>query len=392
MRLLFCAGLLVILAIFGSVAVCAADDAWNGNQAALAALASTEDAISRITTASRLTVDDPDPYKQAARDVLQMLAGSDDPEHPNGKALGHLADLLSHAGGRPWQAVIEGAWANEMTAAAQLRQAMTAKTLDDYQSSMTQALLLLQVALGRDSGTGPLGGIEGALATTELGVPQSAFVTDGCKEPAKAPAYGVASGYLIYVAVPASAESARLQHWLGVHELEVRHGMAVLRTAASELEPSLCPGAKQADAGDIDPDPADPASASKLYTAAQARQGAAVFAQNCAVCHGAQMQGLGVAPPIAGTAYLKRAQALGWSVDDLRTVVVTTMPGSNPGSLSPQQYADVIAYLLASDCYPAGDAAFPIKSTPQIQKAKLLSPSGVKPSDPSLGTCAVPAK
>jgi hypothetical protein len=32
----------------------------------------------------------------------------------------------------------------------------------------------------------------------------------------------------------------------------------------------------------------------------------------------------------------------------------TTMPEDNPGSLKPQQYADVVAYFLKLNGYPAG--------------------------------------
>jgi polar amino acid transport system substrate-binding protein len=34
----------------------------------------------------------------------------------------------------------------------------------------------------------------------------------------------------------------------------------------------------------------------------------------------------------------------------------TTMPEDNPGSLKPQQYADVVAYFLELNGYPEGKA------------------------------------
>jgi polar amino acid transport system substrate-binding protein len=120
-----------------------------------------------------------------------------------------------------------------------------------------------------------------------------------------------------------------------------------------------------------------------LYTQAQARQGEEAYAQQCASCHGAQQQGA-TAPPIAGTGFLKKAQLLDWSVADLRTIVVTTMPRSNPGSLSPQQYADILAYLLDRDCYPAGQQPFPTTATNAIKDAKLKPMSGGQ-----RGTCPV---
>ncbi|HZZ60506.1 MAG TPA: cytochrome c [Roseiarcus sp.] len=74
----------------------------------------------------------------------------------------------------------------------------------------------------------------------------------------------------------------------------------------------------------------------KLYTKAQAEQGKQVYAKNCAACHGDQLQGK-TALAIAGAAFLKKAELLGWSVADLRTIIVTQMPRSNPGSLPPDQ-------------------------------------------------------
>lgn len=128
----------------------------------------------------------------------------------------------------------------------------------------------------------------------------------------------------------------------------------------------------------------------KLYIEGQAEKGKQVYSQNCASCHGDHEQGAS-APAIAGTSFMKKAQLLGWSVDNLRHIVVTTMPRSNPGSLSAQEYADVLAYLLATDCLPAGNSAFPTKTTPELKNTPLQKPAGSKPDDQSLGTCKLHA-
>jgi mono/diheme cytochrome c family protein len=126
----------------------------------------------------------------------------------------------------------------------------------------------------------------------------------------------------------------------------------------------------------------------KLYTEAQAEQGMQVYSKNCASCHGDQEQGA-AAPSIAGTAFLRKAKLLGWTVDNVRHLVVTTMPRSNPGSLSPQQYADVLAYLLASDCFPAGNREFPVKTTPELKTTPMQPPGSAAPDHPKLGTCSL---
>ncbi|MEJ2436381.1 MAG: cytochrome c [Pseudolabrys sp.] len=123
-----------------------------------------------------------------------------------------------------------------------------------------------------------------------------------------------------------------------------------------------------------------------LYTEAQAQAGQQVFTHICATCHGKDLQGKS-GPQIAGTAFLKKAKLLGWSVGNLRSLVVSTMPRSNPGSLKPQQYADVLAYLLAVNCYPAGHNKFPTKTTAAL-KHTALKPPNVKPDNGDLGTCA----
>jgi polar amino acid transport system substrate-binding protein len=128
-----------------------------------------------------------------------------------------------------------------------------------------------------------------------------------------------------------------------------------------------------------------------LYTRQQAEAGRQVYSQNCAECHGDHEQGAS-APPIAGGAFLKKAKLLGWTVENLRQIVLTTMPRSNPGSLSSQQYADVLAYLLASDCLPAGNSAFPTKTTPALTKTPLQKPQDTTPDNQNLGICSVHGK
>jgi alcohol dehydrogenase (cytochrome c) len=93
------------------------------------------------------------------------------------------------------------------------------------------------------------------------------------------------------------------------------------------------------------------------YTSAQVQVGKAVFASQCASCHGAQLQG--VSGPALTGAGLARTNI---NVSALRTAVTTTMPLTAPGSLTPTQYAAVMAYLLSYDCVPPsnkGTAPFP---------------------------------
>ena len=99
--------------------------------------------------------------------------------------------------------------------------------------------------------------------------------------------------------------------------------------------------------------PAKPA----FYTAEQASSGAAVYAQSCAACHGAQMEGV-AAPALKGSAFGEMATAQSLTAQALLDVVVNTMPQSDPGSLKPEEYNAVTAYILQQNGYPAGQTPF----------------------------------
>jgi mono/diheme cytochrome c family protein len=98
------------------------------------------------------------------------------------------------------------------------------------------------------------------------------------------------------------------------------------------------------------PDDAAPA----LYTSAQAQAGATLYTANCAVCHGEQLQGL-VGPALKGANFAS-AKA-GFAVGDIFTIVANNMPASAPGTLPPDTYVNVMAYLLLQNGYPAGSTA-----------------------------------
>lgn len=93
-----------------------------------------------------------------------------------------------------------------------------------------------------------------------------------------------------------------------------------------------------------------------LYTDAQAQAGAAVYSQACAACHGQQLEGV-AAPALKGEAFGEMATAQGLTADALLEVIVNTMPQSDPGSLKPDDYNAVTAYILQQNGYPSGSTA-----------------------------------
>lgn len=403
----------------------------NAHREALGALDDVNLAIGELNRASSLTDTGAAPYKTVAQRAINVLVGkagagyeasAGSPGDAAG-AIGHLSWLRDHAGSSAWQAAIQGALVNAMVARAHLDDAMATKGLDEFRSDASDALESLLVTLGRATDSGVFGGLQGALATTALGVPDGAKVVSGCTLPSAAPAYGVVKGHLTFVAVPRNDKPTRLPESIGVENVTLSGDFAVLHTGAWGLVGKLC-GASvspaafksgQADppAADLakprtvaraDPPAADPpkpnvvaradppaAGPPKLYTEAQAEAGKQVYDQHCMACHGARLQGNANkgAPAIAGTALLKRTQLLGWSVADLHNTIAATMPRNDPGSLSPKLYAQVTAYLLATDCYPAGQNRLPIQAAKAEKNADLQALKGVKPDNPGLGTCTL---
>jgi len=106
-----------------------------------------------------------------------------------------------------------------------------------------------------------------------------------------------------------------------------------------------------------------------LYTDAQAQAGTAVYSQACAACHGQQMEGV-AAPALKGPAFGEMANAQGLTADALLDVIANTMPQSDPGSLKPDDYNAVTAYILQQNGYPAGSVAL-AKGAAGLKDAKV---------------------
>ena len=83
------------------------------------------------------------------------------------------------------------------------------------------------------------------------------------------------------------------------------------------------------------------------YTTAQAESGAQLYQQNCSVCHLADLQGSFEAPNLADANF--RSTWQNRNVGELQDLLNRTMPPQAPGSLSNEQYLDLIAFLLQSN-------------------------------------------
>ena len=389
----------------------------------LAALADTRAAMAEIVQTADRIVNSPTPYRRAALRAANAVTGESDREFDRASgnpgdeagALGHLEHLLDRRGSPPWVPALHGAQVNLMAAVARLRDAFEARELEDYQIDVTKALLNLQAAVGRPTQPGVFGGLTGTLATTTLGIPQGARQVPACEPNTLTPAYGVQDGYLAFVAVPASSGTAGLSEDFGSLDVRLEGDRLVVRTQAEPLVAALCaklsaaptrtsqaqidssaPAAPTAQIDSSAPQaqlnpqaPAKPqegAPPPAVYTLAQAKAGRAVFTQHCIKCHGANLQGTS-APAVAGTDFLQTAQRNGWTLATLRYLVFQTMPFNSPGTLTPEQYASVMAFLLAANCFPSGGHPFPQQEDDAFKSMTLHPPAGAKNRDAKLGTC-----
>jgi polar amino acid transport system substrate-binding protein len=99
------------------------------------------------------------------------------------------------------------------------------------------------------------------------------------------------------------------------------------------------------------------ADAVSSYTQAQADRGHKAYDANCAGCHGTTFGGSGEVPALAGGGFREH-----WFVGSpapFMAFISANMPQQNPGSLDPQTYADIAAYLMNHNRVRAGDAELP---------------------------------
>ena len=107
-----------------------------------------------------------------------------------------------------------------------------------------------------------------------------------------------------------------------------------------------------ASAGPVPPSPAESASSERalaVFTAAQATRGQSVFTTVCSVCHGPRE----FTGPIFALTWMAEP------VGNLFAHISTNMPEDRPGSLSGEEYAAVVAYLLQLNGRPPGDRELP---------------------------------
>ena len=98
-----------------------------------------------------------------------------------------------------------------------------------------------------------------------------------------------------------------------------------------------------------------------MYTEAdQAKRGEPLYSQYCASCHGPDLSGGEMAPGLTGGEFASNWNDL--SLGDLFERIRVSMPQNAPGSLSRQQNADILAYVLSKATVPAGSTELPTQT------------------------------
>jgi quinoprotein glucose dehydrogenase len=134
-------------------------------------------------------------------------------------------------------------------------------------------------------------------------------------------------------------------------------------------------------AGQAPAAPAAPDIWSGVFTADQAERGRAAFAQNCAECHGASLEG-GEGKALSGDRFWRDWQEA--PVDYMFGQISRNMPfsedGTLAGTLPRTTYIDLVSHILNTNGFPAGDHEL----TPESAVGVRIVPKGGSRELPAL--------
>jgi len=105
-----------------------------------------------------------------------------------------------------------------------------------------------------------------------------------------------------------------------------------------------------------------------VYTEDQAKQGQAYYNSECASCHGDQLNGGEMAPPLAGGEFMSNWNGL--TVGDLFERIRTGMPPGNPAKVGRDAKVQIVSYMLQFNKFPAGKTELPAQ-TEALKQIKL---------------------
>ncbi len=96
-----------------------------------------------------------------------------------------------------------------------------------------------------------------------------------------------------------------------------------------------------------------------VYSESQAEGGAQLYAQRCAMCHGRSLEGTYETPGLTGKFLANWGKR---PLGDLYDYVDRAMPQFAPSTLTPEENAALMAFLLKANGMPAGRDSLPADS------------------------------
>ena len=123
-------------------------------------------------------------------------------------------------------------------------------------------------------------------------------------------------------------------------------------TASAGRAPGSLLRARNVPAGGFIRVAASTGDAAPTFDAAQVAHGKEIYGNACAKCHGADLEG-NTAPALSGPSFAPLSHSH-LTIGGVFGYMATNMPADQPGKLKDEDYADLMAFLLASNGYAAG--------------------------------------
>ena len=119
---------------------------------------------------------------------------------------------------------------------------------------------------------------------------------------------------------------------------------------------------------------ADASTWDRVFSDAQAFRGRQHYDARCASCHGEDLTGR-EGRSLVGSQFWRS-----WGEDSLQSLFAylkASMPHDAPGSLAPQAYVDLVAYILQKNEYPSGSEELTAERLPEIRVIRKEGPGPV---------------
>ncbi|AJY11599.1 transporter substrate-binding domain-containing protein [Burkholderia dolosa] len=112
------------------------------------------------------------------------------------------------------------------------------------------------------------------------------------------------------------------------------------------------------------------------FDAAQVEHGKTLYGTACAKCHGADLEG-NTAPALSGPSFAPLSHSH-LTIGGVFGYMATNMPADQPGKLKDDEYADLMAFLLASNGYAPGKDKLSADAARASAAPLVVGPAGHK--------------